>query len=306
MHPGQARRPRPSARAPGSACDRPGCRRGGPPPGCCPSPAPDSRSASGAGAGGARRPGRRTATRRRGSRAEQLGGRTGRSTALDLSGGTTARESLTTSDSPRYIDSVPSVMMITGIRSPTARSAVDEAEQAAEGDADAGARGTGRARATSAMAAMTAEKLNIQPIDRSMSRMATTNTMPSASMPMKARARELLDQRDGREEGRAQDADDDDQGDERDDDAGLVGQAAQASTEVGGGRGRSCGHVSPHFARPTKPRTMLTSADPTRDPEPGQKIQETFAVGRVALADQVGATIDLDTPPRHSCPGHGR
>ncbi len=34
--------------------------------------------------------------------------------------------------------------------------------------------------------ATTAEKLNIQPMDRSMSRMTTTKTMPTASMPVKA------------------------------------------------------------------------------------------------------------------------
>ena len=33
-----------------------------------------------------------------------------------------ARDSLTTSDRPRYSDNVPSVMMITGMRRPTART----------------------------------------------------------------------------------------------------------------------------------------------------------------------------------------
>ena len=57
---------------------------------------------------------------------------------------------------------------------------------------------------------MTAEKLNIQPTDRSMSRMTTTNTMPRASIPVNAAFAKQLDQGARREEVRVGDADDED------------------------------------------------------------------------------------------------
>ncbi len=57
---------------------------------------------------------------------------------LSLSGGTTALELFTTSDSPRYTDSVPSVMMITGMRSRTARSPLTRPSSGAEQDAEPG------------------------------------------------------------------------------------------------------------------------------------------------------------------------
>ena len=149
-----------------------------------------------------------------------------------LSGGTTARDSLTTRRQAAVTDSVPSVMMITGIRSRTLSTPLTRPEQAAERRSPTSAaservepRDHRLARAT------TAEKLNIQPTDRSMSRMATTNTMPEREHADECRAGQLLEQGLGLQEVRAQDADEHDEHDERDDDAGLLGQAD------GGGRG---------------------------------------------------------------------
>ncbi len=144
---------------------------------------------------------------------------------LVLSGGTTARDSLTTRDSPRNAESVPSVMMITGMPQPDREQAVDEAEQAAEGDADPGREPRVDA-GDMALAAMTAEKLNIQPTDRSMSRMASRKTMASASIPMKAAPDSCWNRVAGRKKFGRSDADDDDERDQRDEDAGLVREAA--------------------------------------------------------------------------------
>ena len=79
---------------------------------------------------------------------------------------------------------------------------------------------------------MTAEKLNIQPTERSISRMASRNTMPSASMPRKVVLPSSANRLIGlRKRGRAH-ADDHHHGDQRGDDADLVRQR-----ERGGGRG---------------------------------------------------------------------
>ena len=72
---------------------------------------------------------------------------------------------------------------------------------------------------------MTAEKLNIQPTERSMSRMTTTKTMPDREHAGEAPIREQLAERPRREEVRVGDADEHDEQEERDDDAGLLGQA---------------------------------------------------------------------------------
>ena len=53
-------------------------------------------------------------------------------------GGTTARESLATSDNPWYIDSVPSVTISTGRRRPTASTPLNSAEHGAEDDPEGG------------------------------------------------------------------------------------------------------------------------------------------------------------------------
>ena len=71
----------------------------------------------------------------------------------------------------------------------------------------------------------TAEKLNIQPMERSMSRMTMTKTMPMASMPGEGRAREQLAQGAGGQEVGVGHADDDHQDEQRQDDARLLRHA---------------------------------------------------------------------------------
>ena len=75
--------------------------------------------------------------------------------------------------------------MITGMRSQTARTPLIRPSTPPKAMPMPAAM-NGSTPATIALAAMTAEKLNIQPTDRSMSRMTTTNTIARASMPMNA------------------------------------------------------------------------------------------------------------------------
>ena len=98
--------------------------------------------------------------------------------------GTTARESFTTSDSPWYIDNVPSVMISTGSRRPTASTPLTTPSRHPKATPMPAAR-KGSIPLRIASAATTAEKLNIHPIDRSISRIASRNTMPRARMPTK-------------------------------------------------------------------------------------------------------------------------
>ncbi len=76
-------------------------------------------------------------------------------------------------------------MMMTGMRSQVARTPLISPSRAPNAMPMPAAI-HGSMPKTMAWAAMTALKLNIQPIDRSMSRMTTTKTMPMASIPMKA------------------------------------------------------------------------------------------------------------------------
>ena len=76
-------------------------------------------------------------------------------------------------------------MMITGMRSHTARTPLTSPRRPPNATPIPAAI-HGSTPATIALAAMTAEKLNIHPTERSISRMATTKTIASASIPMKA------------------------------------------------------------------------------------------------------------------------
>ena len=140
------------------------------------------------------------------------------------SGGTTARPLLMTSDSPWNIEKVPSVTMIAGRRRPTASTPLTQAEQRAEVQMPPSAASHGLSPATISSAAITAEKLNIQPTERSISRIASRKTMPIASMPRKVVWPRTVRRLSGlRKRGRC-DADHRHHDDERDDDADLVGQ----------------------------------------------------------------------------------
>ena len=72
--------------------------------------------------------------------------------------------------------------MIDGRRRPTASKPLTRPRSAPK-PTPASAASHGFTPATIKSAATTAEKLNIQPTERSMSRMASRNTMPSDSMP---------------------------------------------------------------------------------------------------------------------------
>ena len=114
--------------------------------------------------------------------------------------------------------------------------AVDEAEQRRRSRRPASAASHGLTPATISSAATTAEKLNIQPTDRSISRIASRNTMPSDSMPWKVVLPRMVSRLIGlRKRGRAtpittiittQ----------RDDDADLLGQPEGASRRRARGR----------------------------------------------------------------------
>ena len=105
---------------------------------------------------------------------------------------------------------------------------------------------------------MTAEKLNIQPTDRSMSRITITNTMPTASMPVNALFDSSWNSDLGCRKIGLRDADEDDERDERDQHAGLIRQARAQGTRparrtAGGREGRIVrGHAHPS-GRPSPP-----------------------------------------------------
>ena len=75
--------------------------------------------------------------------------------------------------------------MMAGSRRPDGEQAVDQAEHGAEQRRRPAAASQGSRPATISSADDTAEKLNIQPTERSISRIASRNTMPTASMPRK-------------------------------------------------------------------------------------------------------------------------
>jgi hypothetical protein len=101
---------------------------------------------------------------------------------LDWSVGNTARPWLATSDSPSNIEYVPSVTMIEGRPRPIARTPLTRPRMAPKLTPPRAA-SHGLNPATIISAATTAEKLNIQPTERSISRIASKKTMPSDSMP---------------------------------------------------------------------------------------------------------------------------
>ena len=98
---------------------------------------------------------------------------------------------------------------------------------------------------TIALAAMTAEKLNIQPIDRSMSRMTTHEHHAQGEHAREGAVRQELEQGLGLEECRVGDADEADQYQEGDDDARLLRQArTQRARRPHGSAGGSAGAMA--------------------------------------------------------------